>query len=106
MEEMNKRERAEADIKDAEERIRLFNKHWLNHRNILPAFAVSLMVLIFLGMLVPIIMVPVWILGGVYVAVFVGAMYWRSRRADTLNEEMEAVQKAFKEYERGRRKKK
>jgi len=106
MEEMNKRERAEADIKDVEERIRVFNKHWLNHRNILPAFAVSLMVLIFLGMLVPVLTVPVWILGGVYVVAFVGAMYWRSRRADTLNEEMEAVQKAFKEYERGRRKKK
>ncbi|WP_319542580.1 hypothetical protein [uncultured Pseudodesulfovibrio sp.] len=106
MEEMNKRERTEATIKDVEELIRIFNKHWLNHRNILPAFAVSLMTLIFLGMLVPIIMVPVWILGGVYVVAFVGAMCWRSRRADALNEKMEAAHKAFKDYERGRRKKK
>jgi len=98
------RDSLQADIRRIEEAIKRFNTHWLNYRHIVSAFAVVIMALIFAGMLVPSIELHLWGLCGMLAVAFVGVMAWRSRRAGLLNKAMEAAQKAFKDYERSRRK--
>lgn len=102
----NKREVLEAEISRVQKDIADFNSHWLNHKHIISAFAVFLMALIFAGMLIPSVELLMWKLCGGATLFFIGAMLWRTQVAKRLNSEMEAAQEAFKEYERGRRKKK
>lgn len=99
-----KREKFEDDIRFLEQQITIFNSHWLNHKHIMPAFAAVIMALIFLGMLVKSIELYLWAAVGGLCISFVCAMVWRTREADRLNNAMEVEQKAFKEYERSRRK--
>lgn len=100
------RQQLEADMADVNRRIEAFNSHWLNHKHLVNAFAVVIMAFIFLGMLVKSIELYMWILCGVAFVALVAVMGYRSRQARMLNAEMEAAQAAWKEYERGRRKKK
>lgn len=95
-----------AAVENAQQRIEVFSSHWLSHKHIVSAFGVVVMALIFLGMLVPSIEIAAWALCGVLVVVFIGIMVWRDRQAKQLNFEMEAAQKALKDYMRTRRKKK
>ncbi|QJB55117.1 hypothetical protein [Pseudodesulfovibrio sp. zrk46] len=100
------RERLEADIATAQDQILAFNAHWLNHKHLTSAVGAAVMAFIFTGMLVPPAEIVMWVLCGALVAAFAGVLVWRGKKADALNEQMATAQKAFKEYERGRRKKK
>jgi len=100
------RECLEADIEAAQQNIHAFNTHLLNHKHLLNAFAVVIMGLIFLGMLVASIAVYLWALCGTLIIALIVIMWRRGKLAKQLDLEMEAAQKAFKEYERSRRKKK
>lgn len=100
----NIRERLEADIQSVEQEIRDFNDHWLGHKHLFPASAAVIMGLIFLGMLLPDIELYLWAGCGVVVLLMVGIRFWRSKEADRLNASMQTAHKAFKAYERSRRK--
>lgn len=95
-----------AAIADVNERIEAYNSHILNHKHLVSAFGVVIMALIFLGMLVPSIEMALWGLCGMLIVAFIATMAYRTRLAKQLDAEMIAAQKALKEYERGRRKKK
>lgn len=94
------------DIHQIGERIEAYNAHFLNHKHLVNGFAVLIMALIFLGMLVTTIELYLWGLCGVLIAAFIAIMVYRGRLAKRLDAEMAAAQKALKEYERGRRRKK
>jgi len=104
MAEHNQRERLEADIRGMDDQIKEFNAHWLNHRHIMSAFAAIILALILTGMFLKTVELYLWGFGGILMICFVGVMIWRTKEAERLNIEMEAAQKAFKDYERGRRK--
>ncbi|MGL1861699.1 MAG: hypothetical protein OCC46_04150 [Pseudodesulfovibrio sp.] len=100
------REALEANIHTVENLIQEYNAHWLQHKHLMSAFAALVMALIFTGMLVKSIELYLWGLCGILLVVYVGLMVWRTRRAAQLNVLMAAAHEAFKEYEKGRRKRK
>lgn len=100
-----KREHLEAEIQRIEAEIKEFNAHFLNQKNIQNACAAVIMAFIFTGMLVKEIEMYLWASSGGLVVFYVGIMLWRNRMSAKLNSEMEAAQAAWKEYQRGRRKK-
>lgn len=96
----------EQDVVNVQRKIDEFTSHWLNHKYLFPGFAVVVMGLIFLGMLVPSIVIAAWVLCGILFVSFAGAMIWKDRLARQLNAAMESAQIALKEYEKQKRRKK
>ena len=95
-----------AELKTAEEATEDFNASLFNHKHLFPGAAIALLILLYLGMIEPAAQFYTWVMIGL---LFVGLAYitfWKRREAERLNTRLEAAQKAFKEYERGRRRKK
>jgi len=95
-----------AELEDAERAIEAFNGHILNHKHMYPGLAAAILIMLYLGMVEPLIQFYIWGMIGTLFVILAGVTYWKRAEADKLNARLEAAQLAFKEYERGRRKKK
>lgn len=93
------------NITVAEQKIKDFNEHWMNHKHLFPAVAIALMVLIYLGMIEPGVEMFVWPMSGLLIAGLIGLLVFRDRLAKKLNGELDAAQAELKEFEKMRRKK-
>jgi len=100
------RESLLADIESAEQKIEAFNAHIFNHKHIFPGAAVATLILLYLGMIEPRVIIYTWSMIAILIICLVGITFWKRREAEFLNEQLEATKLAFKEYEKGRRKKK
>ncbi len=96
----------EADIQAINEEIEEFNAHWLNNKNIMNSCAAVIMAFIFTGMIFKSIEMYLWASSCGLVVCLVGIMLWRNWKSTSLNDKMEAAQSAFKEYKKGRGKRK
>jgi len=94
-----------ADITEAEQKIEAFNNHILNHKHMYPGIAAAILIMLYLGMVEPHIQMHIWGMIGTLFIILGGATWWKRREADKLNAALEAAELAFKEYEKGRRKK-
>lgn len=94
-----------AEVKAAEQGIAAFNGHILNHKHMIPGIAAAILVLLYLGMAEPLIQIYTWGMIGTLFVILGGVTFWKRRQADTLNVRLDAAQKAWKAYEKGRRRK-
>lgn len=99
------REQLLADIENTQQEIETFNSHILNHKHFFSAVGAGILILLYLGMVEPRITMYVWGFIGTIFVILAGVTYWKKNQAERLNAQLDSAQKAFKEYEKGRRKK-
>lgn len=100
------RETLLADIENAEQQVEAFNSNILNHKHIFPGSAAALLIMLYLGMIEPRIQYHTWGMIGALIIALAAVTFWKRRQAEILNARLDAAKLAFKEYEKGRRKKK